>query len=151
MIRLVFRIFSNIFGKLGQGNSTKSQRTPISKNKTRKMTKKMSKIVKTLFPRDLKITQNHVFWLSKKPSKNEPWNSIPFWHFFSDLGSPRRRFCAILGTKNVARRMFYRCFSENGDFVKIELPLWREHNFERPHPPKIDPEGDSEHKKDKNA
>ena len=46
--------------------------------------------------------------------------------------------------------MVFRCFSENGDFVKIELPLWREHNFEGSHPPKIDPEGDSEHKKNKN-
>ena len=33
-------------------------------------------------------------------------------------------------------------FSENGDFVKIELPLWREHNFEGSHPLKIDPESD---------
>ena len=45
--------------------------------------------------------------------------------------------------------MGFRCFSENGDFVKIELPLWREHNSEGSHPPKIDPEGDPEHKKDK--
>ena len=45
--------------------------------------------------------------------------------------------------------MGFRRFSENGDFVKIELPLWREHNSEGSHPSKIDPEGDPEHKKDK--
>ena len=43
-----------------------------------------------------------------------------------------------------ARRLLFRSFFENGDFLKIVLPLWREHSFAGSDPPKIGPESDSE-------
>ena len=42
---------------------------------------------------------------------------------FLDFGSPRRRFLAIFNAKTGPRRLLFRCFFENGDFVKIVLPL----------------------------
>ena len=63
-----------------------------------------------------------------------------FWRF---LGL-RRRFLAIFGVKTGPRRLRFRCFFENGDFLKIVLPLWWEHSFQGSDPPKIGPETDSE-------
>ena len=42
------------------------------------------------------------------------------------------------------RRIFFRGFGENGDFAKIVLPLWWEHNFGGSDLPKIGPESGSE-------
>ena len=53
----------------------------------------------------------------KRPSKNY------FFALFCDFGSPRRRFLPILGPKTDPRRLLFRCFFENGDFVKIVLLL----------------------------
>ena len=68
-----------------------------------------------------------------------------FWRFL-DL---RRRFLTIFGSKTGSRRLLFRCFFENGDFVKIVLPLWWEHSFGGSDPPKIDPESDSERHRQK--
>ena len=48
------------------------------------------------------------------------------------------------GPKANLRRINFHCFSGHGHFIKIELPLWREHNFQGSHPPKIIPKSDSE-------
>ena len=61
--------------------------------------------------------------------------------------TPRRHFFAILGPKTGPRRLLFRCFFENGDFVKIVLPLWREHNFEGSDPPKFGSGSDSEQRR----
>ena len=71
-----------------------------------------------------------------------------FWRFL-DL---RRRFLTIFGPKTGSRRLLFRCFFENGDFVKIVLPLWWEHNFQGSDPPKIGSESDSErHRREKST
>ena len=46
-----------------------------------------------------------------------------FFAIFGGFGSPRRRFLAIFGPKTGPRRLLFRCFLENGDFVKIVLLL----------------------------
>ena len=46
-----------------------------------------------------------------------------FFDVFCDFGWPRRRFLAIFCPKTGARRLLFRCFLENGDFVKIVLLL----------------------------
>ena len=75
-----------------------------------------------------------------------------FFANFGDFGWHRRRFLAIFGPKTGPRRLLFRCFFENGDFVKIVLPLWWEHNFEGSDLPKIDPESDSErHRREKST
>ena len=62
----------------------------------------------------------------------------------------RRRFLVIFGPKTGPRRLLFRCFFENGDFVKIVLPLWWEHSFQGSDPPKIGPESGSErHRQEK--
>ena len=62
----------------------------------------------------------------------------------SDFWSPRRRFSTILGPKTGPDSLLFRCFFENGDFVKIVLPLWWEHSFQGLDLPKIDLEIDCE-------
>ena len=83
------------------------------------------------------------FRMQKNVEKTERQKFTVF-PIFCDFGSPRRRLLAIFGPKTGPRRLLFRCFFENGDFVKIVLPLWWEHNFEGSDPPKIDPESDSE-------
>ena len=69
-----------------------------------------------------------------------------------DFLSVRRRFSSILGRKTGPWRLRFRCFFENGDFVKIVLPLWWEHNFQGSDPPKIGSESDSErHRQEKST
>ena len=63
---------------------------------------------------------------------------------FSNSWSLRRRFATILGPKTGPRSLPFRCFFENGDFVKIVLPLWWEHSFQGLDLPKIDLEIDCE-------
>ena len=63
---------------------------------------------------------------------------------FFDFPPVRRRFSSILDPKTGPRRLLFRCFFENGDFLKIVLPLWWEHSFQGSDPPKIGPETDSE-------
>ena len=81
--------------------------------------------------------------MQKNVEKTERQKST-FFAIFGDFGSPRRRFLAIFGPKTGPRRLLFRCFFENGDFVKIVLPLWWEHSFGGSDPPKIGPESDSE-------
>ena len=50
----------------------------------------------------------------------------------------------MFGPKTGPRSLLFRCFFENGDFVKIVLPLWWEQHFQGSDPPKIDSESDSE-------
>ena len=64
--------------------------------------------------------------------------------YFLDFLRIRRRFSSILGPKTGPRRLLFRCFFENGDFVKIVLPLWWEPSFQGSDPPKIGSETDSE-------
>ena len=77
--------------------------------------------------------------MQKNVEKTER-QKFTFFTIFGDFGSPRRRFLAIFGPKTGPRSLLFRRFFENGDFVKIVLPLWWEHNFEGSDPPKIDPE-----------
>ena len=51
----------------------------------------------------------------------------------------RRRFLVVFGLKTDRRRLLFRCFFKNGDFVKIVLPLWWERHFQGSDRPKIDP------------
>ena len=89
--------------------------------------------------------------MQKNVEKTER-QQFTFFTIFGDFGSPRRRFLVIFGPKTGPRRLLFRCFFENGDFVKIVLPLWWEHNFEGSDPPKIDPESDSErHRQEKST
>ena len=89
------------------------------------------------------------FRMQKNVEKTERQKTT-FFAIFSDFGSPRRRFFVIFGPKTGPRRLLFRCFFENGDFVKIVLPLWWEHSFGGSDPPKIDPESDSErHRREK--
>ena len=67
-----------------------------------------------------------------------------FFRLFLDFGSPWRRFLAIFPPETGPRRLLFRCFFENGDFLKIVLPLWWEHSFRGSDPPKIGPESDCE-------
>ena len=85
-----------------------------------------------------------LFSHAKKRRKTGTSKNSLFFVIFGDFGWPRRRFLAIFGPKTGPRRLLFRCFFENGDFVKIVLPLRCEHNFEGLDPPKIDPENDSE-------
>ena len=57
-------------------------------------------------------------WHCKKPLKKTSLQKL----LFCDFGSPRRRFLAIFGPKTGPRMLLFRCFFENGDFVKIALP-----------------------------
>ena len=62
-----------------------------------------------------------------------------------DQESPKSSPKVFFGpSKTGPRRLLFRCFFENGDFLKIVLPLWREPNFQGSDPPKIGPESDSE-------
>ena len=89
--------------------------------------------------------------MQKNVKKTERQKSTVF-NIFGDFGSPRRCCLAIFGPTTGSRRLLFRCFFENGDFVKIVLPLWWEHNFEGSDPPKIDPESDSEqHRREKST
>ena len=62
------------------------------------------------------------FRMQKNAEKTERQKTT-FFAIFSDFGSPRRRFLAIFGPKTGPRRLLFRCFLENGDFVKIVLLL----------------------------
>ena len=89
--------------------------------------------------------------MQKNVEKTEPQKTT-FFSIFGAFGSPRRRFLAIFGTKTGPRRLLFRRFFENGDFVKIVLPLWREHNFQGSGPPKIGSESGSErHRREKST
>ena len=69
---------------------------------------------------------------------------------FGDFWSSDVDFQQVLVPKQVPGDYFFGVFFENGDFVKIVLPPWREHNFQGSDPPKNDPEGDSErHRQEK--
>ena len=89
------------------------------------------------------------FRIEKNVEKTNRQKST-FFALFCDFGSPRRQFLAVFGPKTAPRRLRFRCFFENGDFVKIVLPLWWEHNFQGSDPPKIGPESGSErHRQEK--
>ena len=89
--------------------------------------------------------------MQKIVEKTDGQKNCIFRQFWRCL-SLRRRFSAFFGLKTGSRRLLFRCFFENGDFVKIVLPLWWEHNFEGSDPPKIDPESDSErHRREKST
>ena len=67
--------------------------------------------------------------------------------FVGNLGDflrVRCRFLAIWGPKTGPLTPLFRCFFENGDFLKIVLPLWWEHSFQGLDLPKIDLEIDCE-------
>ena len=61
------------------------------------------------------------FRVEKNVEQNDR-QKITFFALFCDFGSPRRRFLAVFGPKTGPRRLLFRCFFENGDFVKIALP-----------------------------
>ena len=64
-----------------------------------------------------------LFRMQKNVEKTER-QKFTFFAIFGDFGWPRRRFLAIFGPKTGPRRLLFRCFFENGDFVKIVLLLW---------------------------
>ena len=91
-----------------------------------------------------------VFFACKKTHEFRELQKLVFFDNFGDFLPVRRRFSSILGRKTGPWRVCFRYFFENGDFLKIVLPLWWEHNFQGSDPPKIDPEGDSErHRQEK--
>ena len=55
------------------------------------------------------------------------------------LGRSRTPFARFWDPKNRVPGLLFRCFFEIGDFVKIVLPLWWEHDFQGSGPPKIGP------------
>ena len=61
------------------------------------------------------------FRMQKNAEKTEP-QKFTFFSIFGAFGSPRRQFLAIFGPKTGPRRLLFRRFFENGDFVKIALP-----------------------------
>ena len=63
-----------------------------------------------------------LFRMQKNGEKTEH-QKFSFFAIFGAFGSPRRRFLAIFGPKTGARRLLFRCFLENGDFVKIVFLL----------------------------
>ena len=62
------------------------------------------------------------FRIEKNVEKTDRQKST-FFALFCDFGSPRRRFLAVFWSQNRSPRLLFRCFFENGDFVKIVLPL----------------------------
>ena len=93
------------------------------------------------------LTFLHVFscfFACKKTHENLDLKKNCFGATFCDFQPVRRRFSSILGPKTAPRRVLFRCFFENVDFLKIVLPLWWEHSFQGSDPPKISPETDSE-------
>ena len=93
-----------------------------------------------------------VFFGARKNGQKTDGQKIDFFRKFWRFWCLRRRFLAIFGLKTGPRRLLFRCFFENGDFVKIVLPLWWEHNFQGSDPLKIDPEGGSErHRQEKST
>ena len=90
-----------------------------------------------------------VFFGARKNGQKTDGQKIDFFRKFWRFWCLRRRFLAIFGLKTGPRRLLFRCFFENGDFVKIVLPLWWEHSFGGSDPPKIDPESDSERHRQK--
>ena len=62
------------------------------------------------------------FRVEKNVEKNDRQKAT-FFALICDFGSPRRRFFEIFGPKTGPRGLRFRCFFENGDFVKIVLPL----------------------------
>ena len=64
------------------------------------------------------------FRMQKNVEKTERQKST-FFTIFGDFESPRRQSLATFGPKIGPRRLLFRCFFENGDFVKIVLPLWK--------------------------
>ncbi len=61
------------------------------------------------------------FRMQKNVEKTDGQKIDIFRQFWRFLGF-RRRFSAIFGLKTGPRRLLFRCFSENGDFLKIVLP-----------------------------
>ena len=84
------------------------------------------------------------FFRMQKNGKKTDGQKIDFFRQFWRFWGLRRRFSAIFGLKTGPRRLLFRCFFENGDFVKIVLPLWWEQHFQGSDLPKIDSESDSE-------
>ena len=84
------------------------------------------------------------FFRMQKNVKKTDGQKIDFFRQFWRFWGLRRRFSAIFGLKTGPRRPLFRCFFENGDFVKIVLPLWWEQHFQGSDLPKIGPESDSE-------
>ena len=91
-----------------------------------------------------------VFFGARKNGQKTDGQKIDFFRKIWRFWCLRRRFLAIFGLKTGPRRLLFRCFFENGDFVKIVLPLWWEHSFGGSDRPKIGPESDSErHRREK--
>ena len=67
-----------------------------------------------------------------------------FFGYFGDFGVSPRGFLAKINGFGVPFGVKNRGKSENCDFVKIVLLLWKEQDFEGSHPPKIDLECDPE-------
>ena len=97
----------------------------------------------TIHPSDFLVTINSqkicIFCCPKKHQITGPQIRYFFGQFCRFLVAPAS-ILGYFGHQKCPRRLILRRFSENGDFVKIELPLWREHDFEGSHPLKIDPE-----------
>ena len=93
-----------------------------------------------------------VFFGASKNVEKMDGQKINFFRKCWRFWGLRRRFLAIFGLKTGPRRLLFRCFFENGDFVKIVLPLWWEHNFQGSDLPKIGSESDSErHRQEKST
>ena len=85
-----------------------------------------------------------VFFGARKNGQKTDGQKIEFFRKFWRFWCLRRRFLAIFGLKTGSWRLLFQCFFENGDFVKIVLPLWWVHDFQGSDPPKIGAESDSE-------
>ena len=79
------------------------------------------------------------FFGARKNGQKTDGQKIDFFRQFWRFWCLRRRFWASFGPKTSLRRLLFRCFFENGDFVKIVLPLWWEQHFQGSDPPKISP------------
>ena len=64
-------------------------------------------------------------------------------HAFGRQVGPGMAVCGALGRQvgpgMTVWRLLFRCFFENGDFLKIVLSLWWEHSFQGSDRPKIGP------------
>ena len=77
-------------------------------------------------PRRVAISIFRTFFVFFGASKNDEktdGQKIDFFRQFWRFWGLQRRFSAIFGLKTDSRRILFRCFLENGDFVKIVLPL----------------------------
>ena len=72
---------------------------------------------------DAPFSHFFVFFGIQKNVEKTDRQKYTFFAIFGGFGSPRRRFLAIFGPKTGSRKLLFRCFLENGDFVKIVLLL----------------------------